>query len=129
LKDLTLIDPLLSIGQIARNVKSLEKSEQWYRQALGLDHLYTYTTMAFFDCQGVRLMLNQSDDDLKHESIIYFNTKDIHAEFDRLQRRGIEFSHEPHKIHQHQDGSQEWMAFFTDLEGRPLGLMCTYKAD
>ncbi|PCI67059.1 MAG: hypothetical protein COB38_09870 [Gammaproteobacteria bacterium] len=68
-------------------------------------------------------MLSQSDDDLKHESIIYFNTKDIHAEFDRLQQRGIEFSHEPHKIHQHQDGSQEWMAFFDDLESRPLAIM------
>jgi hypothetical protein len=117
----------LSIGQIARSVKSAEESEQWYRHSLDLEHLYTFGEMAFFDCQGVRLMLSQSDGDLNHESIIYFKTDDIQSEFERLQKRGIDFSHEPHKIHQHQDGSEEWMAFFTDLEGRPLGLMGDYK--
>jgi predicted enzyme related to lactoylglutathione lyase len=83
--------------------------------------------MVFFACQSVRLMLSQSDGDLNHESIIYFNTHDIQSEFERLQKHGIKFSREPHKIHQHENGSEEWMAFFTDLEGRPLGLMCTYR--
>jgi predicted enzyme related to lactoylglutathione lyase len=117
----------LSIGQVARNVKSVEESAQWYRQVLGLEHLYSFAQMVFFACQSVRLMLSQSDGDLNHESISYFNTHDIQSEFERLQKHGIKFSREPHKIHQHEDGSEEWMAFFTDLEGRPLGLMCAYR--
>jgi len=117
----------LSAGQIARTVKSTEKSEAWYRDILGLKHLYTFGTMAFFDCDGIRLMLSQADDGDKYESIIYFQSNDIKSDYQRLQKRGIEFTHSPHKIHQHEDGAEEWMAFFTDLEGRPLGLMCTYE--
>jgi hypothetical protein len=30
---------------------------------------------------------------------------------------------EPHMIHRHADGTQEWMAFFKDPEGRLLALM------
>ena len=120
-------DNLLSVGQIARNVDDLEKSEKWYRDVLGLKHLYTFGSMAFFDCDGLRLMLAESQVKSKDESIIYFKSNDIHSDYKRLQQRGLEFSHSPHKIHQHQDGSEEWMAFFTDLEGRPLGLMCRYS--
>jgi len=72
-------------------------------------------------------MLSQADDGDKYESIIYFQSNDIKSDYQRLQKRGIEFTHSPHKIHQHEDGAEEWMAFFTDLEGRPLGLMCTYQ--
>lgn len=117
----------LSVGQIARSVKNVEQSERWYKDILGLEHLYTFGTMAFFNCNGVRLMLCQSDDGSKEESIIYFQSDDIQYDYQRLQALGLEFSHAPHKIHQHDNGAEEWMGFFTDLEGRPLGLMCTYQ--
>lgn len=29
-----------------------------------------------------------------------------------------------HMIHRYADGTEEWMAFFGDNEGRPLGIMC-----
>lgn len=119
----------LGIGQIARSVKSIAESEQWYRDIIGLEHLYTFDTMAFFNSDGVRLMLNQSDKHCEEETIIYFQSADIHVDYQRLQERGLEFTHAPHKIHQHEDGAEEWMAFFKDLEGRPLGLMCTYQRD
>ncbi len=115
-----------SVGQIARSVRSTEESERWYRDMLGLTHLYTYGTMAFFDCDGTRLMLSESKGINNDESIIYFRTQDIQSKVQHLEKQGIEFSHAPHKIHQHEDGAEEWMAFFVDLEGRPLGLMCTY---
>jgi len=116
----------LTIGQIARSVKSIEKSEHWYRESLGLPHLFTFGTLAFFDLGKVRFMLSQSDDINANESIIYFRCTDIKTEYARLEQRGVNVSHAPHKIHQHEDGSEEWMAFFNDLENRPLGLMCTY---
>jgi methylmalonyl-CoA/ethylmalonyl-CoA epimerase len=30
-------------------------------------------------------------------------------------------------IHRHADGTEEWMAFFSDPEGRPLALMSQVK--
>jgi hypothetical protein len=37
--------------------------------------------------------------------------------------RGVKFTHAPHRIHRHADGTEEWMAFFEDPDGRPLALM------
>ena len=119
-----------SIGQISRKVKDIEQSVTWYRDMLGLTHLYTYGKLAFFDLDGVRLFLSESEDPKQlseAESIIYFQTNDIKLNHQELLQRGIEFSHAPHKVHTHEDGSEEWMAFFNDPEGRPLGLMGQFK--
>jgi hypothetical protein len=35
----------------------------------------------------------------------------------------VKFSSAPHVIHRHQDGTEEWMAFFDDPEGRTLAWM------
>ena len=40
-----------------------------------------------------------------------------------LTARGVKFTHAPHKIHTHPDGTEEWMAFFEDPDARPLALM------
>jgi len=52
---------------------------------------------------------------------------DIHAAHATLTARGIQFTHVPHMIHRHEDGTEEWMAFFTDNEARPLGIMSQAK--
>jgi hypothetical protein len=48
---------------------------------------------------------------------------DIRAAHDELLGRGIDFPHPPHLIHRHEDGTEEWMAFFADNEGRLLAIM------
>jgi DNA-binding CsgD family transcriptional regulator/catechol 2,3-dioxygenase-like lactoylglutathione lyase family enzyme len=111
------------IGQISRTVKDIQQSEIWYRDVLGLRHLYTFGTLSFFDCGGTRLFLTQQDGDDAAESLIYFSVEDIETVRDRLTARGVEFTHAPHKIHTHADGTEEWMAFFKDPDGRPLALM------
>ena len=45
------------IGQIARSVSDIQVSATWFREVLGVPHLYTFGTLAFFDCGGTRLML------------------------------------------------------------------------
>jgi len=40
-----------------------------------------------------------------------------------LRARGIAFRGAPHSIHRHPDGTEEWMAFFDDVDGSPLALM------
>ena len=111
-----------SIGQIARSVSNTPASEQWYRDVLGLPHLYTFGTLAFFDCGGTRLMLSQEGGAGK-ESILYLRVPDIAAAHQALSARGVKFTHAPHMIHRHADGTEEWMAFFEDPDARPLALM------
>src|SRR6516225_6814344 len=43
------------IGQVSRTVRDIKEAEAWYRNALGLRHLYTFGSLAFFDCGGTRL--------------------------------------------------------------------------
>ncbi|HUQ08766.1 MAG TPA: VOC family protein [Steroidobacteraceae bacterium] len=110
------------IGQIARSVSDTAASEKWYREVLGLRHLYTFGTLAFFEVGGTRLMLSQEGGAAK-ESILYLKVADIAAAHQELQSRGVKFTHAPHMIHRHADGTEEWMAFFEDPDGRPLAVM------
>jgi DNA-binding CsgD family transcriptional regulator/catechol 2,3-dioxygenase-like lactoylglutathione lyase family enzyme len=112
-----------SIGQIARSVGNIEASEAWYRDVLGLPHLYTYGTLAFFECGGTRLMLSQEKSGAAKESILYLRVPDIAGAHQQLESRGVKFTHAPHMIHRHADGTEEWMAFFEDPDGRPLAVM------
>jgi DNA-binding CsgD family transcriptional regulator/catechol 2,3-dioxygenase-like lactoylglutathione lyase family enzyme len=110
------------IGQISRNVSNIQAAERWYRDVLGLKHLYTFGNLSFFDCDGLRLFLSESEV-AGQESILYFNVGDIHTACDALQSAGVTFINAPHLIHIHADGTEEWMVFFNDNDGRPLALM------
>ncbi len=112
-----------SIGQIARTVSSVETARNWYEVVLELPHLYTFGKLSFFDCNGTRLMLSEDGEFNPKESILYFKVADIADTYDRLVRKGVEFIAAPHKIHTHADGTEEWMGFFKDPDGRPLALM------
>lgn len=109
------------IAQIARTVRDVVESEAFYGRALGLPHLYTFGTLAFFDAGGTRLMLSQAESPAD-ESLLYFGVGDLDAAYLRLRDAGVAFRQAPHMVHRHADGGEEWMAFFDDPEGRPLAL-------
>jgi DNA-binding CsgD family transcriptional regulator/catechol 2,3-dioxygenase-like lactoylglutathione lyase family enzyme len=113
---------LAAIAQIARSVRDIKQSQDWYGSVLGLPHLYTFGNLAFFDCGGIRLMLEESKGS-SAESILYLRVADIAAVHEILKSRGVEFINAPHMIHRHADGTEEWLAMFKDPEGRPLGIM------
>ena len=115
-------NPLGPIGQIARSVTDVAAARRWYEEVLGLPHLYSFGNLASFDCGGVRLFLSEGDGG-PAESIIYFRVADVRSAHEQLAARGVEFTHAPHMIHRHEDGTEEWMAFFKDEEGRPLGII------
>src|SRR5947207_10687558 len=48
------------LAQIARTVRDIKESEAWYR-TLGLPHLYSFGSLAFFDCGGTRLVLSAQE--------------------------------------------------------------------
>lgn len=119
--------PLLGpVGQVARSVQDVAAARAWYRDVLGLRHLYSFGNLAFFDCDGLRLFLSEGE--ARAESILYFRVADIRTAHAALCERGVEFTHAPHLIHTHDDGTEEWMASFKDNEGRPLALMAQVKA-
>jgi catechol 2,3-dioxygenase-like lactoylglutathione lyase family enzyme len=115
------------IGQISRTVKDIAAAEAWYRDVLGLTHLYTYGNLAFFDCGGTRLMLSAGESTATDSYVIYFRVPDIHAAHRDLLARGALFENAPHMIHRHPDGTEEWMAFLKDNEDRFLAIMCQVK--
>lgn len=110
------------LGQVARRVADIAASTVWYRDVLGLPHLYTYGPLSFFACADVRLFL-QEGEGANENSILYFRVSDIHASAAVLKSRGVAFTDTPHVIHRHPDGAEEWMTFFTDPDGQPLALM------
>jgi catechol 2,3-dioxygenase-like lactoylglutathione lyase family enzyme len=112
----------MMLGQVARTVQSVEASRTWYRDTLRLSELYAFPKLAFFDLGGVRLMLTEEGDE-RQSSILYLRVPDLHLAKEELESKGVQFTHAPHMIHRHEDGTEEWMAFFLDEEGRPLGLM------
>ena len=111
------------IGQIARPVSDIETAVDFYGKVLGLPHLYTFGDLAFFDCGGTRLFLSANDGPAGEPSCLYFRVDDIRTAYDELRARGVEFENAPHLIHKHDNGVEEWMAFFADPDGHPLAIM------
>ncbi|WP_410785019.1 VOC family protein [Kribbella sp. C-35] len=111
------------IGQIARPVSDIETAVDFYGKVLGLPHLYTFGDLAFFDCGGTRLFLSANDGPIGEPSVLYFRVDDIQTAYDELRARGVEFEQAPHLIHKHDNGVEEWMAFFPDPDGHLLAIM------
>ena len=113
------------IGQISRHTSDIKAAEAWYRDVLGLQHMYTFGKLAFFDCGGTRLFVSEPENGAKPgpESVLYFRVEDINAAFDQLKGRGVRFIDAPHMIFRHDSGMEEWMCFFKDPDGGILGIM------
>ena len=119
-----------NIGQISIIVKDVERATAFYRDVLGLRLLFTVPTMAFFDCGGVRLMLDKPENpEFDHpSSILYFSVPDIQAAHRRLVETGVAIVAEPNRIAKMPDHDL-WMSFFRDTEGNVMALMCEVRAE
>ncbi|MDE0855031.1 MAG: VOC family protein [Nevskia sp.] len=119
------------LGQIAIPARDLARAEAFYKDVLGLPHLFSANGMlAFFDCGGTRLMLDTSlvkDGAPRHSSILYFLVPDIGAAFGSLERQGVKVVDAPHLIARMPD-HELWMGFFEDSEGNTLSLMAEVRA-
>ncbi len=112
-----------SIGQIAVTVQDLARAIRFYRDTLGLKYLFEASNMAFFDCDGTRLMLSTTEKpDSTYGSIIYYKTDNIEAAAEAMRAQGVQFESPPHMIAKMPDHDL-WMAFLRDTEGNLLALM------
>jgi methylmalonyl-CoA/ethylmalonyl-CoA epimerase len=112
------------IGQIALAVGDVDRAEAFYRDVLKLRKLYRFGDLTFFDCAGVRLMLEKAHapENIPKSSVIYFRCADIALAVRELEQRGVSFNSKPHLIAK-MDDHDLWMAFFTDPDGHTLALM------
>ena len=114
---------LSHIGQIALPVSDVDRSEAFYEKVLRLPKLYRFGDLTFFDCAGVRLLLEKSaSPDFRPQGCIYFRCADIALAVGELTGRGVSFTHKPHLIAK-MDDHDLWMAFFTDPDGHMLAVM------
>lgn len=113
------------IGQIAVNAKDVERATTFYQEKLGLKLLFKAPGgLAFFDCGGVRLMLDKAEK-AEHDhpsSILYFLVPDIQAAYGKLKESDVRFEDEPHMIAK-MPTHDLWMTFFRDSEENLLALM------
>jgi methylmalonyl-CoA/ethylmalonyl-CoA epimerase len=110
------------IAQIAVTAHDPERATAFYRDTLGMQHLFSVPGMAFFEHHGVRLMLARPEAAHDHPaSILYYEVPDIRAAHDMLRSRGVRFVDEPHVVAPL--GAHDlWMTFFHDSEGNTLAL-------
>ncbi|MBY0123370.1 VOC family protein [Bacillus sp. S/N-304-OC-R1] len=112
------------VGQVGVPVKDLDRAICFYRDILGLDLLFQAGNLAFFDCNGLRLLLSPPEkDEFAHSSsIIYYQVEHIHETYEELKKKGVSFIDEPHFIAKVGE-TETWMAFFQDQEGNTHALM------
>jgi methylmalonyl-CoA/ethylmalonyl-CoA epimerase len=112
------------IGQIAVPVSDVDRAITFYRDVLGMRFLFRAPPgLGFFDCAGVRLMLDgPAAARAGNSSVIYYKVFNLNAAFDMLSGRGVRFESKPHLIAKLAD-HELWMAFFRDPDGNLLALM------
>lgn len=113
-----------SVGQIAVNVNDLPRAVSFYRDTLGLKFLFEAPSMAFFDINGIRLMLGKPEKpEFDHPaSIIYYKVPDLRKTYKELVTKNVVFESDPHLVARMPD-HELWMAFFKDPDGNFLALM------
>ena len=116
---------LSAIEQIAVNVHDVDRAVAFYRDKLGMKHLFSVPPgLAFFDCDGIRLMLSTpAKPEFDHpSSIIYFKVDDIQQATQTLSERGVQFEERPAFVADM--GTYDlWLAAFRDSENNLLALM------
>ncbi len=113
------------IGQIAVTCKDVARASAFYRDVLGLRHLFDAgPRLSFFDCGGVRLMLTAAErpQDDHPGSMLYYFVSDIDGVCRELTAKGVKFIEAPHVIAQMPDHDL-WLTAFDDSEGNSMGIM------
>jgi methylmalonyl-CoA/ethylmalonyl-CoA epimerase len=83
--------------------------------------------LAFFDLNGIRLMLDgPAKAQAGNSSVIYYKVDDLQSAFETLSKRGIQFEAEPHLIAKMPDHDL-WMAFLRDPDKNLIALMCEMR--
>ena len=123
---MTSLPSLGRIGQIALSVHDMGRAVRFWRDVVGLKFLFEAPNVAFFDCDGQRLMLSQAQTpELRPAgTVLYFDSADLERDFALVKSRGANVAPngEPHLVAPLGD-QQLWMGFFSDPDGNVFALM------
>jgi hypothetical protein len=113
-----------AIGNMSHYVSNLSVAIDFYKNKLGFKHLFTRNGRAFFECGGMRFMLNTrlEPNNSQEPDIVYLRVDDIQSASEELIDRGITFDENPRLIISIK-GYELWTAFFHDQDGNLLGLL------
>lgn len=115
----------ITLGQVALTVADVDRSEAFYRDALGLPLLFAAGSMRFFDLGATRLMLSAPEGELQPGSggsVLYLKTADLQAAWERTLQGGAVAVSPPHRVAP-MPTHDLWMAFFRDPDGHLLAWM------
>jgi methylmalonyl-CoA/ethylmalonyl-CoA epimerase len=115
------------IKQIAIPVNSVEQAKSFYRDILGMRHLFDAPpALSFFDCGGVRLMLAgpeaQGKDGDQQHPVLFYDVSDIKGTHERIKSSGAKSLEEPHIIAR-MNGREIWIAATADGQGNTVSLI------
>ena len=115
------------IKQIAVPVRDLKEAARFYRDTLGLKHLFDAPpALSFFECGGVRLMLagpeaHGKDGEQQHP-VLFYNVSDIKKAHAKIKSSGATSIEEPHIITR-MNGREIWISSVSDGQGNVVSLM------
>ena len=113
----------VSVGQIAIVCEDVARARTFYKDTLGVRHLFDAgPNLAFFESGGIRLMLSPAEGRAKGTSVLYFFVHDIETVARALKESGVHFYRDPHMIAQMPD-HELWLSEFRDSEGNVMALM------
>lgn len=112
------------IVQVAIPIRDLERAKTFYRDQLGLTHLFDAPpSLSFFRCGQTRLMLSPPEGpETAGSSILYYGVPDARAAEAELSAAGVVFESGAHFVAR-VAGKDIWLAIARDSEGNLLGLM------
>lgn len=118
---------LSRIKQIAIPVHSLDNAKAFYRDTLGMRHLFDAPpALSFFDCGGVQLMLAgpeaQGKDGDQQHAVLFYDVSDIKKAHARIKSSGAKSLEEPRVITR-MNGREIWISSVSDGQGNVVGLM------
>jgi len=118
----TMLLNISQVGQIALPVLDVDRAEAGFEKVLGLRKLYRFGNLTFFDCAGVRLLLEKDQPSGNRDRLHLFSLRRYRARGCRAEKRGLAFDSTPRLIAK-MDDHDLWMAFFRDPDGHTLAVM------
>jgi methylmalonyl-CoA/ethylmalonyl-CoA epimerase len=118
---------LSRIRQIAVPVRDVIEAKQFYRDILGLRHLFDAPPgLSFFDCDGVQLMLagpaGQGKDGDQQHAVLFYDVGDIKGTHAKIKSSGAKSLEDPRVIAR-MNGREIWISSVSDGQGNVVGLM------
>src|SRR5688500_6898385 len=95
------------LRQVSQPARDVDRAVAFYRDVLGLRLVARFGDLAFFDLDGVRLLVERpvADDAGGAGSVLYLAVDDIHAARQELEARNAVFEDQPHVIFSDTEGT------------------------